>query len=30
MAPEIILGYKATIQSDFWSLGILLYKILTG
>lgn len=29
-APEIYLKQKTTIKSDLWSLGIILYNILTG
>lgn len=30
IAPEIYLGNKAVLQSDFYSLGAILYKITTG
>lgn len=30
LAPEQFDGKPATIQTDIWSLGILLYKMLTG
>ncbi|RYZ07123.1 MAG: alpha/beta fold hydrolase [Myxococcales bacterium] len=30
MAPEIWLGEPATVQSDLYSLGILLYELLSG
>lgn len=30
IAPEIFRGKAATIQSDFYSLGVTLYKIVTG
>lgn len=30
MAPEIILGEENTQQSDFWSLGCILYRMYTG
>jgi serine/threonine protein kinase/dipeptidyl aminopeptidase/acylaminoacyl peptidase len=29
LAPEIFAGYEATIQSDIYSVGILLYHLLT-
>lgn len=29
-APEIILGEKYDIKSDYWSIGILLYELLHG
>ncbi|MBB5517351.1 protein kinase domain-containing protein [Amphiplicatus metriothermophilus] len=30
IAPEIIAGAAATVQSDVYALGVLLYQILTG
>lgn len=30
MAPELLWGEKATIQSDIYSLGVLLYRLVTG
>ena len=27
MSPEAILGKKQTIETDLWSLGILLYEL---
>ncbi len=30
LAPEQLEGRPATVQTDIWSLGILLYKMLTG
>ncbi len=30
MAPEILRGQKATVQSDLYSLGVLLYHLVTG
>ncbi|MCD4796194.1 MAG: protein kinase [Candidatus Cloacimonetes bacterium] len=30
IAPEVYLGKKAVIQSDFYSMGAILYKITTG
>jgi serine/threonine-protein kinase len=30
MAPEILHGEVASMQSDLWALGILLYEMLTG
>lgn len=30
MAPEILHGEVASIQSDLWALGVLLYEMLTG
>jgi hypothetical protein len=30
MAPEMILGANATIQSDLWSMGGVLFTLLTG
>jgi eukaryotic-like serine/threonine-protein kinase len=30
MAPELLHGETATAQSDIWSLGVLLYEMLTG
>jgi serine/threonine protein kinase len=30
MAPEILYEEPATAQSDAWSLGMLLYEMLTG
>lgn len=30
MAPEVLLGSKATLQSDIYSLGVLLFFVVTG
>jgi eukaryotic-like serine/threonine-protein kinase len=30
LAPEVFLGQPATVQSDIYSLGVLLYHLLTG
>jgi serine/threonine-protein kinase len=30
LAPEVLQGHSATIQSDIYSLGVLLYRLLTG
>jgi len=30
MAPEIYLGKNASVMSDFYSLGVILYRITTG
>ncbi len=30
MAPEVLVGKGATRQSDFYSLGVLMYEMLTG
>ena len=30
MAPEILKGEKCTKASDIWSLGILVYEMVTG
>jgi len=30
MAPEVLLGARATVQSDVYSLGVLLYYLVTG
>ena len=30
MAPEIILGHSPTVTADVYSLGVLLYRMLTG
>ncbi|MEA1971854.1 MAG: serine/threonine-protein kinase, partial [Candidatus Cloacimonadota bacterium] len=30
ISPEVLLGNQSTIQSDLFSLGITLYKVLTG
>ena len=30
MAPEIVNRYKYGLPADIWSLGVLLYKIITG
>lgn len=29
-APEILIGGEYSKKSDYWSLGILLYELLTG
>jgi len=30
MAPEIICGDNISINSDYWSLGIILYELVVG
>lgn len=30
MAPELLHGEAATVQSDIWSLGVVMYEMLTG
>jgi len=30
MAPEIIRGRQATVQSDIWALGVLLFEMVAG
>jgi len=30
MAPELFVGGKATVQSDIYSVGVLLYRLVTG
>ncbi|MBA3295595.1 MAG: protein kinase, partial [Acidobacteria bacterium] len=30
LAPEVLSGQKATIQSDIYSIGVVLYRLLTG
>ena len=30
MAPEIIAGGPATVQSDIYSLGVVLFRLMTG
>jgi serine/threonine-protein kinase len=30
MAPEIIRGQSASVQSDLWALGVLLFEMLAG
>ena len=30
MAPELLAGYKASAQSDIYSLGVVLYQLLIG
>ena len=30
LAPEVLQGHKATVRSDIYSLGVLLYHLVTG
>ena len=30
MAPEIIRGHSASVQSDIWALGVLLFEMIAG
>ena len=30
LAPEVLQGQEHSIQSDLWSMGILLYEMYTG
>jgi serine/threonine protein kinase len=30
LAPEVLRGKRANVQSDIWSLGVLLYEMTTG
>ena len=30
MAPEVLLGGRADARSDVWSIGVLLYELMTG
>ena len=30
MAPEVLLGGRADARSDVWSIGVLLYELVTG
>jgi len=30
MAPEVLLGALADVRSDIWSLGVLMYELVTG